>query len=688
MDQASKPTHYIYWASRTISPNTSQGQHHALRLLHVLLIPSSFSVTPDFHAQYPQVLPLSALHDESDKRTSRPAAYLLDQLAALSSSAATPRLYTFVLPYTSGFIIRSDFLSVRLQMLQSSYEVQSFPEPRGYCPSREVSQFREDVIGMLETAVGVISLEIDQSFDLQNLEHQLQGRLSYPWLSLHSIPERRIALLRGRPNYRVGRSVYSAAKTLGVSLIIIDEDKHWLQADTPRNKQLREAFLTIDMRENSTLPDRIAVAVKSYPAQIDGIFTLSDNYLVAVAQAAEKLGLPTCPSSAYEIAFDKGLTRKLHADPSEFATVKCQEDLLGILSRGDFRPQYPLILKPRTGGWNSQYVRKIRNKEDLFLAVQEICPRYVNGVVIEPYYEGPEIDVNIVMSDGKVIFEEIVDEPPSRGDAAGDVSADFLENGMRSPSMLPRKEQQSIFRSVSKDLLALGFTDGVFHVEARFSQSSMELRDENGLIDLVSTSPTPSEEIRCHLIEINARPPGLRAQILSKLTYGIDYFAIRILSAINDKKRVEAACHSFNLPQFPQGAQSWCQLVHLPVLQKGTAAGITAIQGLLAQLPSVAPYVVEYQCCFEPGETLPDPSEYVDVYGHCIVSSTKGRRHVVSMVDAMLRAYYESGAQKTVALSPIEEKPYKFNGPWESLTDIDSHMAATKEIDFYAFMEK
>jgi biotin carboxylase len=436
-----------------------------------------------------------------------------------------------------------------------------------------------------------------------------------------------------------------------VSLIIIDEDRHWLQADTPENKQLREAFLTIDMTEDANLPDRIAAAIKSYPAKVDGIFTLSDNYLVNVARAAELLGLPSSPSSAYEIAYDKGLTRQLHAAPYEHTSVKDEENLHTQLAHGSFRPQYPLIVKPRTRGWNSQFVRKVHDQEELLLAVREICPRYNDGVVIEPYYDGPEVDVNMVMVDGQAAFQEIVDEPPSCGDLSFEISADFLENGMRAPSILPQQEQQSIFDFISKSLLELGFANGVFHVEARISQSSMDFRNENGSFDLAPTSPIASEKVQCHLIEINARPPGLRAQILTQLTYGVDYFAVQILSAVNDKERAKASCQPFNLPHFPQGAQSWSQLIHLPVLSKGTTAGVAGIERLLHQLPDVAPYVFEYQCCFEPGDVLPDPAVHADFFGHCIVSSPRGRWHVVKIADQILKAYRMNGVESTMAFT-------------------------------------
>ncbi|CAI6333623.1 unnamed protein product [Periconia digitata] len=683
--EVTSPT--VLWARQTIAPDVTQNHIHALHLVYVLIAAPSRKLGPKVHMQYPNAISSKSIQDEI--KSSQAVAYIHDQLAKLSDDPDSVRLLTFVLPYTSGYIVRSDFLSIRLQMLQvqRNSEVQSFSKPLQYCAFEGLSQTSNNLSGMLDTAVGVIFSKIGQNFYLEHTERELLGRLSYPWLSTQPIPERRVALVRGRPNYRVGRPVYSAAKALGVSLVIIDEDKHWLQADNTQNNQLREAFLTIDMSEDQSLPYRIANAITTYPATIDGIFTLSDNYLVAVARAAEIVGLPTCPSSAYEAAFDKEITRSLHAASHEYANAKSEDDLASLFTSGKFSPQYPLIVKPRTGGWNSQYVQKARDKEELFLAVRKICPKYKDGVIIEPYYDGPEIDANMVMSDGKVLFQEIVDEPPSEGDLANHTSANFLENGMRAPSILPQKEQQSIFNAISKDLLALGFTDGVFHVEARISRSSMELRSDNGSIDLVPTSPNPSDDVQYHLIEINARPPGLRAQILTQIAYGIDYFAGRILSAINDLERTKAICYPFTLPGFPSGSQSWCQLVHLPVLCKGTAAGVVAIDALLTQLPDVAVHVAEYQCCFEPGEALPDPSEYVDVYGHCVISSTRGRRHVISIADTILEFYHAHGA-KTTVLAPCDQNPTQSEVMCDVSSGLDRRIATAQNSKWYNLLGK
>ena len=93
-------------------------------------------------------------------------------------------------------------------------------------------------------------------------------------------------------------------------------------------------------------------------------------------------------------------------------------------------------------------------------------PNFKN-VVIEPYTNGPEVDANCVLWDGKVLFCEICDDFPCAGDSTGATDQDnFLETQMVYPSSLPPKELSTIEWSIHQSILRLGFRSGVFHCEA------------------------------------------------------------------------------------------------------------------------------------------------------------------------------------------------------------------------------
>jgi hypothetical protein len=57
----------------------------------------------------------------------------------------------------------------------------------------------------------------------------------------------------------------------------------------------------------------------------------------------------------------------------------------------------------------------------------------------------------------------------------------------------------------------------------------MHYAKEKKILDLEKKAELPSQEATVYLLEINARPPGCSETVAVNLTYGVDYFALRIL---------------------------------------------------------------------------------------------------------------------------------------------------------------
>jgi biotin carboxylase len=151
--------------------------------------------------------------------------------------------------------------------------------------------------------------------------------------------------------------------------------------------------------------------------------TISDARLPGIAKACEILGLPTSPSDAYAIAGDKEKTRMLEQGSDECFSLSSAEELEVYLSERRGRPlQFPMVVKPCIG-WNSDRVSKVFNNVDLAVAVRKAAERHSNSpkrrteVVIEPYIDGPEVDANFVLLDGEILFFEVCDDFPCKGDA-------------------------------------------------------------------------------------------------------------------------------------------------------------------------------------------------------------------------------------------------------------------------------
>jgi biotin carboxylase len=511
--------------------------------------------------------------------------------------------------------------------------------------------------GDLEASVSILDL---QQY-LMGLTHELRDRLkNAPWLTPHPIAHKRVALLRGRPNLTAGGPIYRAARALGLDLVIIDDEGHWLQPDTDDNRLHREAFLSVDMTEDAGVADRITAAIARYPLPIHGVFTLSDNFFVTAARVAAALGLPTNPVSAFETSVDKYRSRLLQDAPGHTARVSSVDELNALLSSPNptFTPIYPLIVKP-TKGWSSECVSKVSSPSDLAVAVEKATSRHGSAAVIEPFFDGPEIDVNFVLLDGEILFWEIADEPPCQADKRdASVLDTFSPEALTLPSALPDAEQAVARETLRELLVRVGFRTGVFHVEARVVNSGCEYRDVGGgVVDFVPRGVEMGEKAACKLIEINARPPGYRVSVPSRHTYGVDFFAAHMLAAVGDLDRLRLAARPFDhaCEGRTAGAQYWSRLVYVPAPKEGVvrwSSGLSPCEELKRRRPDLREKIVVAVDYCVPGERVGLYTDGARTYvAHLLVCSRVSRRDAIEAGEEVLKAFkidVEGGSQEAV----------------------------------------
>lgn len=418
-----------------------------------------------------------------------------------------------------------------------------------------------DIIKIISSAVGGVVVNNFASCsqgDLSDrLEAELDNRLSFPWIIPGRIHSRRIALVEGRRDHFSGRYIFESALALGIRVVVLDEPGHWLEEKDAEHSHLREGFIGLDMKADKSFPERILNALRSYGKSFDAIMTVDDRYLVSVAQVAERLRLPTSSPMAYGIATDKFKTRSCGIDQRPAIQVSGIPQLQRLLQNSPSNLSYPLVVKP-CHGRGSNAVTKVFDQEQLFQAVQHACaPKEEfftlnNNAMIEPYIDGPEVDINIVLWDGKILFSEISDDFPSAGDEKHKHSArNFLETKTVSPSGLANSEKDQILSFVHKNLLAFGFLSGVFHCEARIQHSSMVYKSRNGVLDLHRSRVISNQKPSVFLVEVNARTPGYFESVLIASTYGIDYYGLVLLRALDDEQRFRSlACPFANGPQY------------------------------------------------------------------------------------------------------------------------------------------
>ncbi|KAF2019958.1 hypothetical protein BU24DRAFT_365726, partial [Aaosphaeria arxii CBS 175.79] len=586
--------------------------------------------------------------DPSSEELAETFANLFDTLTADGSSNghndtdALPTILRLVFSKTSGFAARSDFLEYRLKGTPHVTLALSFLSPLSKIQAINPKQI--DFSTLFTNSIGAIVLRPSTPSPtlLDDLSHALTARLSIPFI-LPTPPIRsRIFWVQGRADIESSIQFYTAARALGITLVVLDQPGHWLESPTGPYAHYREAFIPVSVDGDAGLTARIVDAVRAYPEKVDGIVTISDVRLPFVAAACETLGLPTEAAEAYWVAGDKGRTRELEdaaAGRRDGVVLGGADEVEGWLEREGSGLRFPLVVKP-CSGWNSDCVAKVGNVDELREAVLRASTRHAKSpssstkVVVEPYIDGPEIDANFIVLDGKVLFCDISDDFPCSGDGETGIAgaANFMETLMDVPTALPAEEKEMLRESLTKSISRLGFRSGIFHCEARVRDSRTQYqRDDDGIVDLhVADHVEGTSSPTCYLHEVNARSPGYINCVAALLAYGVDYYAVRLLLSLgsreNDRVRLLSQPFLNGKPQYVLG------VVVLPPTRAGIMASSDAVGDFLVENPGLREHVVHHQVLRKKGEFVegPDSKELLAV-GYIIVASRKGRRECLQL---------------------------------------------------------
>ncbi|KAK0725127.1 hypothetical protein B0H67DRAFT_480312 [Lasiosphaeris hirsuta] len=551
-----------------------------------------------------------------------------------------------VLVPRGGFLCRQDILELRMRHSEHAASVVGFATPDGGFPAIPAEGGRATLPVLLSSSPGALlgkeSSQAPPGERLELLASELEHRLSFDWVLPTQPLPRTVAMLGGRRLYDMAREQYGAkglleaAQALGISVIVLDASGHWLEGETYAH--LRDDFVAIDMAAgDARLPSHIAEALKG--RQLDGIVTFSDELVIATARAAEMLGLPTEPAALIVRAHYKDATRRVVRNP------RVQVVRLDDAEHLDDPPtaerlaelEYPLIVKPCRAA-ASRGVRKVGDLSALRQAVRKMDDEGLtkHGILIETYVDGPEVDANLVLWDGELLFCEISDDFPCSADAAdATIADDFSETLMVHPTALDPGEVELLQSVLHENLLQLGFRSGVFHVEARVQNSSMRYGEINGIQDLVHGEAEGGPKKGppgVFLVEVNARPPGFDATWATLHTYGVDMGALQFLCALGDRERYKALSQPFSEPAH----QFWCGNRQVPMHRENMYVPPDFFERVFAELPEIVSYLVRAEFFAEPGSTV-SPRAGSGFVAFFILFSRKSRMHVVEMCDRVLR---------------------------------------------------
>ncbi|KAG8627740.1 hypothetical protein KVT40_003613 [Elsinoe batatas] len=555
--------------------------------------------------------------------------FFFDTLASRSSLESF--VIRLVIPRIRGQIIRSDIIEGRLLGCEVVTAVSSLADPLQFFDGEPVQcGLPEAIPKALASAAGAILLGDITDFDsrLHTLDEELQNRLSFHWISPKRLERKTLALVEGGrrdPNHGGnGETVFKAAYAFGIDMVVLDNPGHWLQG--PQWARWRTAFLAMEcgLQSDAVFTQRVVDTIRAWGGHLDGLTTFCDHYKEPVAEAALILGLPTQSPLTYALATDKFRLRRFEGSEAHLANDVDS----AIAAVKDHDLKFPLIIKPVTG-YLSEGVTRVENLDQLKVGVKTIdAERHGTAFAIEQYCEGPEVDANFVLAGGDLLFFEVSDEFPKGADvnSHGHLPT-FIELGNVIPSKLPAVEVSALRDHLYRSLIRLGFTDGVFHLEARVQHSSMAYVVRDSTFDLYPCENQSGKQPSAWLIEVNPRPPAQMESDAIKHTYGIDYWGLAVLFGIHDQDRVAALSHPF-----AQGAQYWCQMVFIPAEKGGIYDTEDACGELLERRPELKTQVSWCANYFSKGATVPDPGSGINAWvAHLNVFSRESRRRVLEL---------------------------------------------------------
>lgn len=201
----------------------------------------------------------------------------------------------------------------------------------------------------------------------------------------------------------------------------------------------------------------------------DGIMTLAtDMPMRSIARAAEKCGLPGISMETAIQATDKGEMIKCfeaHGVEHPWFFILNAPDALEAVKD---KITYPCISKP-TDNSGSRGVMLIHNEEELREAIgySSDCGRS-GTVIVEEYMRGPEVSVEIIVSEGVPHVLQVTDKLTTG-------APHFVEMGHSQPSRLAPCDLEKIRGLACRAALAVGIQDGPAHVEIILTENGPKM---------------------------------------------------------------------------------------------------------------------------------------------------------------------------------------------------------------------
>lgn len=253
------------------------------------------------------------------------------------------------------------------------------------------------------------------------------------------------------------------AKALGVKIILLGKEINNLQATL-------DHFIAADTANHAAALAALDQFLKDHPEiKLDGVLTFWEDDVLLTAKISDRYKLI---GTSYKVANrirNKYMFREFclanNLPTVRFKELKNSRDLEEVIKNFHF----PLVVKPAYGA-ASAFVMKVSDEEELRDSYnyikKEISPKVESAlndglnVFVEEYIDGDEVDIDILIQNGKMKFGAISDNGKTK-------EPFFIETTRMTPSNLPPKNQAELLALADETLEKLGVLNGCIHFEAK-----------------------------------------------------------------------------------------------------------------------------------------------------------------------------------------------------------------------------
>jgi len=298
------------------------------------------------------------------------------------------------------------------------------------------------------------------------------------------------------------RFILQRLKKIGIKIIMVHSEKNWATSYV-------DEWILVNTQDHFLVLKKVHEYLKDH--QVDGVITFWEDDIILTSKIVEQFKFVGTPYKIAKTARNKFSFREFCQDNNipapKFHLVDSAEDIKII----DKTFNFPVVIKP-TYGSSSAYVIKANDSAELTeiydylqtnLSVQvESSLKDGLQLLVEEYIDGEEVDIDILLQNGKIKFWSISDNFQT-------TEPFFVERGQAIPTLLPEANQLELVAIAEEVLEKMGVRNGCIHFEAKYS----------------SKGPIP--------IEVNLRMGGDEVYSFVKHAWKVDLIEYAAMIACN-----------------------------------------------------------------------------------------------------------------------------------------------------------